>query len=616
VYFFVLLSFSRSKIRRLKRVFVLVVIAFVLGVSFMIYNIMGSLSSFFWNVPYLAGLFGSKSYLVLLQNNYELRPGGGFITAYAEVKASFGSISYEVHDVYDLPDPLSRVTAPYPFEFLIGQNDPFYAGFTFRDANFSPDFQESAEEVLAFYYKAKPDADIDAVITVDFHVFEGLLDLYDGIEVNGIEYTSDNFFYLTQVVSKDIDTHNVDALTSRKNVLTPLAQETFRQVKSRASGYAGLMRFLKIEMDQKHVQVYFTNAKGLQAKFRRYGWTGELDSSDTSADNVTPSLTTRRIGAGERVDRFSEVSSDFLHANLANIGGRKGDRYLQKEYYYVLSMPDLSITDDVADQFDRQAKAKFTARFTHQGDYNIQSDIYQGYFRLYVPDGSILLSPSPTGLEQTEQGRGLGFTYFADMFRLKPTGQVEIVYEYLLPKAVTAENYHLYIPKQAGTDRDEWNVAVRFKNDSRVQSLEKIADRGLVEFNIRENLATWSGVQESDLSFATELLPDTTPPIVLWQEFVDGGQDLINIRFHEAIDESELGVSSVAILDLDTAHPSHDEIEIERVWFDDNGRDMWIRVDGVIKAPLERYKMTLYGIRDLSGNVIDPNPKEFTLVQR
>jgi hypothetical protein len=604
------------KRRKLKRIILIVLAALVVGFGLMVYNIMGPLSSFFWNLPYMGGFFGSKSYLVLLQNNYELRPGGGFITAYAEVKASFGSVSYQVHDVYDLPDPLARVTAPYPFEFLIGQHDPFYAGFTFRDANFSPDFQESAEEVLSFYNRANPDADIDAVLTVDFHVFEGLLDLYDGVEVNGVNYTSENFFYLTQVVSKDIDTHDVGALVSRKNVLTPLAQETFRQVKGRASRYGDLIQLMKDELDSKHLQVYMVKSDRLQNKLRRFGWTGELNPS-VPLGGTSPL-------AGEN------TKSDFVHANLANIGGRKGDRYLQKEYDYVLTMPQnhsLSSGSGQADlhQTDLHPRAKFTARFTHQGDYNIQSDIYQGYFRLYVPDGSILLSPSPSGLELTEQGRGLGLTYFADMFRLKPEEQIEIVYEYLLPVGVTAENYELYIPKQAGTDRDSFHVTVRFQNDSLVRNVSETKPKfpisnfqflRFTDFDIRENVVSWSGIQNSDLLFATELLPDTTPPIVLWQEFADSSLDLINVRFHEAIDEKHLDTSSVVIEDLDTAHPHHDEIVIERVWFDENGRDMWVRVNGIIKAPLEKYKMTLYGIRDLAGNIIDPNPKEFTLVQR
>ena len=60
--------------RKLKRAIILLILGIVFGLGLMVYNILGPMRSFFWNLPYLAGFLGPKSYLVLVQNNNELRP--------------------------------------------------------------------------------------------------------------------------------------------------------------------------------------------------------------------------------------------------------------------------------------------------------------------------------------------------------------------------------------------------------------------------------------------------------------------------------------------------------------------------------------------------------------
>src|SRR5258708_31859868 len=64
-------------------------------------------------VPELLGMNGKKTYLLLFQNNTELRPGGGFIGAYGLVsfdKAKMGQIT--IHNTYDADGQLKKHIEP------------------------------------------------------------------------------------------------------------------------------------------------------------------------------------------------------------------------------------------------------------------------------------------------------------------------------------------------------------------------------------------------------------------------------------------------------------------------------------------------------------------------
>src|SRR5690606_16273709 len=309
---------------------------FLLIASLTVYNILGPFRSFFWNIPYLMGALGPKTYLVLLQNNNELRPTGGFITAIAEVHTLFGFPSIEVNDSYSIPNPPQRQNAPNAFEYLIGQNDPFFAGWTIRDANFSPDFSQSAKDVIALYNQAYPDKYIHGVFSVDFAVIEKLLEIYGPIAVEDVIFDADNFFINSQRISKDIDTHNVEQLKNRKNILKPFANTLIKEIASSPSRYSKLFEELYRLTQQKHLLAY-TSAEGLEKKFEDHRLTGAM--------------------------KIPEVNSDFLHVNIANIGGRKADRYLQKNIRYRADFSN-----------PQQHLSTLEISLEHLGSYNIQSD--------------------------------------------------------------------------------------------------------------------------------------------------------------------------------------------------------------------------------------------------
>lgn len=560
--------------RKIIKILLLLIISFSLLLSLILYNILGPFRSFFWNLPGIAGFLGPRNYLVLIQNDNELRPTGGFITAVAEVSLFFGYPSVSVSDVYQIPDPQPKITAPEPFSYFIGQNDPFFAGWTLRDANFSPDFAKSSQDIINLYQKAYPENDVDGVFSVDFAVIEKLLEMYGPFDVDGTMFDKENFFINTQRLSKDIDTHNVEQLKNRKNILKPFAQTLFKTIMKSPGKYGLLSSTLAELAREKHVQAY-SSSESLQQKFCDQDLCGKLS--------------------------VPASGSDFLHVNVANIGGRKADRYVTKEIKYLADFSN-----------PEQQVSRLTVTLEHLGSYNIQSDIYQAYVRSYVPLGSRLLHSSGTNLRLTESTTDLGATVFADYIRLKPGESITLSYEYELPKEINPQDYRLFIDKQAGLQNDLWQIAVKQVNDSSMKNGDP-QEPPLTPMQLRENLAFWQGEVHEKRAFHLLQSADKQAPIILWQKFTD--LNTINIRFNELLDIGPvLEKMNYELRDLNEKNTVTDELKIISARFED--RDLWLTVEGLTDQPEEHYEITLKNLADINGNVIEPNPLTRTLVQR
>ena len=106
---------------------------------------------------------GQHTYLVLLDNPGEERPGGGFIGAVGTVTFSEGAVTSLVFRDFDYFTPLvTDIPAPAPLNEYLFHGVPLDLG----DANWSPDFPTSAAEVELFYTQATGQT-VDGTIDVD-----------------------------------------------------------------------------------------------------------------------------------------------------------------------------------------------------------------------------------------------------------------------------------------------------------------------------------------------------------------------------------------------------------------------------------------------------------------
>jgi hypothetical protein len=540
---------------------------FVLG-FFLLYQFLGDFGFLLFRAPSLTGFpFGSRTYLVLFQNNYELRPTGGFISNYGVLHFSHGVYTgIDFHDVYGDIDNHDYVEPPLVLSTLLQGNG--YSGHNFRDANDNPDFRLTKDQLIEFYNMTYPDQEIDGVLAVDFHFLEQFVGMYAPITVEGQTLTQQNLFQTLSSLASDVDRHSTDALAQRKDIATPLMKSLINKTVIFPWRIHSFLTLLSQGFNEKHVLAAF-NSSGLADSFHSRNWDGALPQSDMG---------------------------DFLAVNEGNYGGAKSDRYITRDVTYDLSVG--SQRDIVGNPV---ITANVTVTLTHNGSYNIPlSGDYSGYLRTMIPKSSKILSGGSV-TEDRDDVYVLG-----ELVRLKPGESVSYHYTYQLPEYVWNNGtYYLHLHKQPGTDGDYYRVVVHTPQDTSL-------DAPL--FEVRENTASFDAHLTEDMNLAFTLLPDNHAPRIISHEMTDMNQ--ITIVFNEPVNLDSAGDSmNYQVLDLDqTVLGTTDTVAVSSVKVD--GAAVILTLSGMTEQEEEFYSVTLQGITDNAGNLVNPSPRTVTVVQR
>lgn len=552
--------------RKKKWLFGLGMLAFLM--LFIVWLLMGPFRFMFWRYAGFSGFpFGSRTYIVLFQNNYELRPTGGFISTYGELTFAHGFFTgIEFHDVYGEVDDHDFVEPPLILSALLSSEE--YQGHTFRDANFDPDFNKTRDELIEFYKITNPDARVDGVIAADFTFLEQLVALYEPLEVEGYELTEQNLFETLSAVVSDIDRHNEEALAERKSITSPLVKTILFKSVILPWRLLAIRDLAAQAFEEKHLLASFTRS-GLQSSFHSRNWDGALPQS---------------------------TMGDFLAINDGNYGGMKSNRYITRDVQY-----ELEVTEKTDVLGNPIVKATVTVTLSHEGTWNIPlSGAYTGYLRTMIPLGSNV----EVGSEITEDREDT--EVLGEMVELAPGESVSYTYSYELPEYVWSDgSYYLHLHKQPGTEGDRYRVVVKVPQGMSMESST---------LDVRENTGFFETNLTSDAELSFSLLEDENSPRVVDHKVT--AMNEITIVFNEVLNlEHAQDPASYEIVDTNFANADiTDTLQIESIRVD--GSVVILTLSGMTDQPEERYEVVLRGLTDQKGNAISPNPRSVTVVQR
>jgi hypothetical protein len=546
------------------------ILFFLLFVVLYVFSALSSLRIF---IPYyfqLSGFpFGSRTYLIVFQNNHELRPSGGFVSNYGLLSFRGGIPKLEMSDVYGDISDHGYIKPPYPMEELLANE--WYKGYTFRDANYDPNFPETAKELMRMYHITRPKQNFDGVIAINYSFLEDLVGALGEIQVNGKTFTKDNLFAALEYEVNNIDRHNIEEIKNRKSILKPFAGALFKKIALSPLHLRKVCDTVISSLANKEIQLFFEDSS-LQKLAQVRGWSGNWPE---------------------------KPSGDFLAVNEANLGGMKSDRYIERNVTYHLTV-EKSPAENVL-------TADVKIDLYHFGIENIPiSGPYTGFIRTYVPKGAKLLEIDPKYKKDLWQDDDGHFHIFGNIVHLNPGERTTLHYRYTLPSTVLSDNdYYLYIPKQSGTEKDYYTVIIEANRGLSIQSNI---------FSAKENIGIFKSELNADFQLDLKLLPDKIPPQVVYQDV----EDLKNllIVFNEDIDDEQaVDPSNYQVKDSDEKHPEKtDNLTIDRV--ERSGKAVRIFVKGMTRQHGEYYQLTLQNISDKSGNVMEPSPRTITLVQR
>jgi len=221
---------------------------------------------------------GEKRFLILLQNQMELRPTGGFLGSFATAKIKNGKLTdVSIQDIYE---PDGRVTEyiepPGPIQ------EAFQLGtLRLRDANWDPDFPKTAK-TLMWYFRKAGEGEFDGVIATNLLVFQevlrqigpvGLVDYDEDISVENLWekaqfYSQESFF----PGSKQKPEFLGDLSKALRNRLqTSSLREKIR-----------LIRLIIKLLAEKQIMVYSSDDK-IQLAIAMSGWSGEVKTASCPA---------------------------------------------------------------------------------------------------------------------------------------------------------------------------------------------------------------------------------------------------------------------------------------------------------------------------------------------
>lgn len=372
----------------------------------------------------MLGFNKPQTYLVLFLNNTEIRPGGGFIGAYALVrvnKAIPELIKVEGTEILDNNAPLDfESVPPLPIKKYLNTDQWF-----FRDSNWSPDFALSAVKALNLYRREEGVlADqIDAVIGFTPTAIENFLAIAGPIIVDGEEYNAENF---TEKLEYEVEygfSQKGKNFDERKNILKDLTQavsvSALKNIFKQWSSYYGLA--LKM-LAEKQIMFYSSNAES-QKVLSEQKWTGEMETANC----------------------------DYLLWVDANMGALKTDVAIERELTYQFAP---------AENGNYLARVKM--KYAHKGTFDWRISRYRDYARVYVPSGSVLVAFRGAMIKEknsapgpVDQGIENGRQWFGAFIAIEPGQTGELIFEYYIAPAVAARiknnSYKLIVQKQLGS---------------------------------------------------------------------------------------------------------------------------------------------------------------------
>lgn len=376
-------------------------------------------------LPEVVALEGAKSYLVLLQNNNELRPTGGFIGSFAKISFEQGKLKkLEVNDIYAIDGQLNlHVEPPKEIKEDLGQKDYFL-----RDSNWEPDFPTSARQAEWFYTKETGQR-VEGVIALDISAMEdlllsvGSLDLPDYNE----KINSDNLF---EKAISHAEVSFFPGTQAKKSFLTALSQSLFNKLFFLPNqNWPAIVSSLGRSIEQKHMSIYLEDPT-LFSYLVSQGWTNALP----------------RPGSEK-----SELAQDFLAAVEANLGANKANYYLDRSYNLETVIGK-----------DGEVSHRLRIAYTNRSPSNVfPAGKYKNRMRIYLPFGSKLTRALWGEADITrnvtsfvDYGRS-GYSY---LLELAPKEQKTLVLDYQAPLKLQFNNkkasYKLDVVKQAGTLKD------------------------------------------------------------------------------------------------------------------------------------------------------------------
>lgn len=389
-------------------------------------------------LPEILGEPEMRRYLILWQNDKELRPTGGFITAYSLFRLEHGKIFAEhSEDIYNLDQRLTR-RFPAPDPILKYHKNVYQLHL--RDSNLSPDFYESMRKFEEMYQYVSGKSKIDGIIAIDTNVLINIMNILGPIQAYGTTFTTETvkacncpmiLYELEKYADKPVNYER----GSRKDIIGVLLYQIMQKALGAPKQWWQPLFQTGLDMvKQKHILIYLHDENEQKA----------IES----------------FGAAGRIISYH---ADYLHINDSNFAGAKSNMFINQ-----------SVEQKIEKENDGTLIKTLTINYKNPypaSDCGLESGglclngLYRDWVRVYVPQGSELLESQGSEIKiqsYEDIGKTVFEAFYGNISPLRPLGTAKLIFKYKLPFKIDKE-YKLLIQKQPGTKGHEYTIIINGK---------------------------------------------------------------------------------------------------------------------------------------------------------
>lgn len=423
-------------------------------------------------LPEILGYTDKRTYLLLFQNNGELRPNGGFVGSVGELTIEKGKVtSFRIRDVYELDGQLKAHVEPH---YIVRRY--LQPHLYLRDSTFDLDFQDSAKKSADIYFQ-ETGITVDGVIGIDFEVLKRIIESIGPINLPSynITLTGENTFsFLQDTIEKD----TFPGSSSKKDVLNTVFNQILLSVENNDKKKVLIAQHLPKLLLEKHILFAFRN-NSTQQIFTANSLAGSIPKLSQPTDN-------------------SEVH-DIFSLNEANIGVNKANTHVTREVSYKATLKEQAIDS--------------LAELTFENKYDKE---YRTYFRILAPQNAKVSSITIDGKEQKITSAVIDFEQYESKSFTPPVGlevdtteyktyttfgfvttipakkSQQILIAYTTPTSALPTSYSLLVIKQPGISPLPFDATVVYPS-----SLAPLS-------------STKGRIEKSSVSFSEEILSDYT----------------------------------------------------------------------------------------------------------
>jgi hypothetical protein len=228
---------------------------------------------------------GKKTILMVFQNSQELRATGGFMGSYARVELQDGLISQlEIQDIYQPAGQFKgKIAAPPGVVDYLSSGQ----GLKLPDANWWPDFPQSAQTVLSYFAFGK-EQQIAGLMAVNLEVAEDLLRVLGPVTLKdyAVTVTADN---LATVARADRAEFFPGSQQKAHFLSLLFDQLKFKVFEFRSSDLTELAKLWVRRAENKDLQFYSPVGQ-IQTLAAKYGLSGQTSLRPEVFGSFDPNL--------------------------------------------------------------------------------------------------------------------------------------------------------------------------------------------------------------------------------------------------------------------------------------------------------------------------------------